>query len=64
MRTDTFLKILTVCAALLPAQPSTATPANADSCWTHNGSLMRLKADGNRRWFLYEAPRPVCVTPG
>lgn len=34
-----------------------AAPARADSCWTHNGSLMRLKARGNERWFVYEVPR-------
>ena len=31
--------------------------ARADSCWNHNGSLMRLKARGNQRWFYYERPR-------
>lgn len=31
--------------------------AKADSCWWHNGSLMRLKARGNQRWFYYERPR-------
>jgi hypothetical protein len=64
MHTRTFLKIATVCALLLPGAALTATPASADSCWTHNGSLMRLKADGNRRWFLYEAPRPVLRNAG
>ena len=33
------------------------TSARADSCWNHNGSLMRLKASGNARRFLYEAPK-------
>lgn len=28
--------------------------ALADSCWDHNGSLMRLKAAGNQRAFYYE----------
>lgn len=37
---------------------SLATPAAADSCWWHNGSLMRLQASGNNRWFYYEQPRP------
>lgn len=31
--------------------------ALADSCWNHNGSLMRLKASGNEREFYYERPR-------
>ncbi len=43
-----FAIILTFCLAL---------PAHADSCWDHNGSLMRLTAAGNQRTFLYEAPR-------
>ncbi len=34
-----------------------ASSAKADSCWWHNGSLMRLKARGNQRWFYYERPR-------
>lgn len=39
--------------------------ANADSCWWHNGSLMRLKARGNERWFYYERPRQgLSVGPG
>jgi hypothetical protein len=29
-----------------------------DTCWDHNGSLMRLQSDGARRVFLYEDPRP------
>ncbi len=45
---------------------STAMPgtALADSCWEHNGSLMRLKASGNQRWFYYENPRPVLRAAG
>jgi len=31
--------------------------ARADSCWVHNGSLMRLQAAGAARWISYEAPR-------
>ena len=41
-----------------------ATPAAADSCWDHNGSLMRLEARGNQRWFYYEAPREVLRRAG
>ena len=26
--------------------------------WDHNGSIMRLEADGTRRRFVYAAPRP------
>ena len=36
----------------------------ADSCWDHNGSLMRLKAQGNQRWFYYEQPRPALAASG
>lgn len=34
-----------------------ATASLADSCWLHNGSLMRLTAQGNERYFYYETPR-------
>ncbi len=46
-------------AALLALTGLSATPSavNADSCWNHNGSLMRLKASGNQRWMYYENPR-------
>ena len=36
-----------------------AAPAAADSCWWHNGSLMRLQASGDWRTFTYENPRDV-----
>ena len=32
--------------------------AYADSCWWHNGSLMRLESSGSKRWFTYERPKP------
>lgn len=45
-----------------------AQGAAADSCWTHNGSVMRLTAAGAQRTFLYEQPRSglweVGVSPG
>ncbi|SMX47413.1 hypothetical protein MAA8898_03652 [Maliponia aquimaris] len=31
-----------------------ASQAAADSCWDHNGSIMRLTDQGNNRWFWYE----------
>lgn len=31
--------------------------AQADSCWMHNGSVMRLIADGDSRVFVYERPK-------
>ena len=36
---------------------SSAGSAFADTCWDHNGSVMRLTASGNYREFLYEQPR-------
>ncbi len=36
----------------------------ADSCWTHNGSVVRLKASGNDRWFYYEKPKASLVAAG
>ncbi len=35
----------------------TATTAIADSCWDHNGSVMRLTDADSARTFLYERPR-------
>ena len=66
------MKIVTIGALLLATTISTtsmslftATAANADSCWDHNGSIMRLKASGQNRWFYYENPRPgLSVSPG
>lgn len=43
--------------ALIAAAVLLATPGFADSCWDHNGSLMRLSASGNQRVFTYENPR-------
>jgi hypothetical protein len=41
-----------------------AFPAIADSCWNHNGSVMRLSASGNDRWFSYEQPRQALYNSG
>lgn len=38
--------------------------ARADSCWNHNGSIMRLQAQGNQRWLSYEIPRPQLQPSG
>jgi hypothetical protein len=55
-----------VCAAI--AMLLLPLPALADSCWVHNGSLMRLTANGNQRAFYYEAPkqglRQAGIRPG
>lgn len=59
---------LTVALSGLAVSFTAATEARADSCWNHNGSIMRLKAAGNQRWFYYENPRQAMrnqgVTPG
>jgi len=54
------LAVLAVAGLAMAAAPQ----AHADSCWDHNGSLMRLKANGNQRWFLYEVPRDVLRRAG
>ena len=41
-----------------------STSALADSCWNHNGSLMRLKANGNQRAFYYEVPKSSITDSG
>ena len=38
--------------------------ALADSCWNHNGSVVRLVASGAERWFYYEEPRDVLREAG
>ena len=45
-------------AAALAATNLIAMQAYADSCWWHNGSLMRLESSGSKRWFTYERPKP------
>ncbi|MEM6615440.1 MAG: hypothetical protein AAF619_02810 [Pseudomonadota bacterium] len=57
----------TLVASALIAGAFTATPihtADADSCWNHNGSIMRLQASGNQRWLYYENPRQVLRNAG
>ena len=53
-------------AALTGALAVVSVPgsATADSCWTHNGSIMRLEASGNQRWMSYERPRRVLRNAG
>lgn len=38
--------------------------AQADSCWKHNGSLIRMSASGNQLKIHYEAPREVLRRAG
>ena len=56
----------TLAVLLIAAAGTTASPdlATADSCWDHNGSLMRLQASGNDRWLYYENPRAVLRQAG
>ncbi|MDJ0613025.1 MAG: hypothetical protein QNJ29_05070 [Rhizobiaceae bacterium] len=63
------MKRLFISSALSLAVACTAfgfsmTSASADSCWNHNGSVMRLKASGNQRWMYYENPRQVLRNAG
>jgi hypothetical protein len=51
-----------IALALLLLLPS--MQATADSCWNHNGSIMRLVASGDQRWFYYENPRAVLREAG
>ncbi|WP_205853229.1 hypothetical protein [Zhengella mangrovi] len=51
------LHVLIAFATLAAASASLPATASADSCWDHNGSVMRLQAEGNRRWFTYERPK-------
>ncbi len=49
-------------AAGLALNTGTSTKAAAASCWNHNGSVMRLEASGNQRWFYYQNPRQAMRT--
>jgi hypothetical protein len=51
--------LLALCLASL-AQ----APAFADSCWMHNGSVMRLAHIGSERILTYEVPRPALARIG
>lgn len=59
----TFGKI-SVALAVLVSSLSGSAAALADSCWNHNGSIMRLQAQGNQRWLSYEVPRNVLAQAG
>lgn len=49
------LKKLAICAGLI----ALSSPAMADSYWNHNGSVVRLVADGDYRAFYYHRPSPT-----
>lgn len=49
---------------MLVALTGLSSVAMADSYWNHNGSLMRLTADGNSRAFYYETPTSKMQSTG
>lgn len=51
------VQCLAALATLATFSVTMPTSASADSCWDHNGSVMRLQAQGNSRWFYYERPK-------
>ena len=57
-------RLSSACAVVL----GLAAEAPAQTWWDHNGSLMRLEAQGTARRFVYESPRAAMrdagVTPG
>lgn len=58
------LKTSLVALVLTASTVTLTTSASADSCWNHNGSVMRLVARGNQRWFYYEEPKRVLRRAG
>lgn len=58
------IKLSLAASVILTGVAITPSVAKADSCWNHNGSLMRLKASGNQRWMYYENPRQVLRNAG
>ena len=67
-------RIVTVNWSLQPQQPPSGGGARSDSSvnakpsggslWLHNGSVMRLTANGNARQIRYERPRPNLARRG
>lgn len=51
------MKVSRFMAALVAVLLVGMGAARADSCWNHNGSLMRLIASGDTRVFAYEYPK-------
>lgn len=64
MKLSNIAKGVATAALIATSFSVTTTSAQADSCWNHNGSLMRLKASGNQRWMYYENPRQVLRNAG
>ncbi len=64
MKFSNVVKALMATAMVAVSVSVSIVSANADSCWNHNGSLMRLKASGNQRWMYYENPRQVLRDAG
>ncbi|MEO1199822.1 MAG: hypothetical protein AAFX39_11415 [Pseudomonadota bacterium] len=64
MLTRMFAAAALMLTTTLAGMTTATTPAQADSCWDHNGSLMRLQAQGNQRWLYYEVPREVLRNAG
>lgn len=54
MKSWLLLLVVSICSSM----------AHADSFWDHNGSLMRLVAQGQNRWISYEAPRQGMAEQG
>ncbi len=59
-----YIKFVIAGLILTGSVSTNGSNAAADSCWNHNGSLMRLKASGNQRWIYYEAPKSSLLKSG
>ncbi len=64
MRLENLIPALAIFTLAFAGSTTYSSTANADSCWNHNGSVMRLVAQGNKRWFYYENPRRVLRKAG
>ena len=51
------MRIVNIVLTLVSSLLFSSHVAFADSFWNHNGSLVRLVANGQQRWFYYEIPR-------
>lgn len=64
VRSEHFLKLLSIVTIAASTSLVSTTHAQAASCWNHNGSVMRLEASGNQRWFYYQNPKQVLRNAG
>jgi len=59
-----FLKLLALSAILSPVLSAPVRADPNDAVWDHNGSLMRLETNDDKRRFVYDQPREALDSAG